>query len=103
MAHKKGQGASRNGRDSNAQRRGIKCYEGETVQPGSIILRQCGSKFVAGRGTRMGMNFDIYSVVNGTVKYQGKKVHILPFGGVPVQGSPTRSTKPAKPTAPAAK
>ncbi len=86
MAHKKGQGASRNGRDSNGQRRGIKCYEGESVISGNIILRQCGSKFHPGHGTRMGMNFDIYSVATGTVKFQGNKVHILPHGSV---GSPT--------------
>lgn len=105
MAHKKGQGASRNGRDSNAQRRGIKHYEGESVISGNIILRQCGSKFHPGRGTRMGMNFDIYAVAVGTVKFQGNKVHILPHGAV---GSPTapKVTTPkaaAPPAAPAPK
>ena len=98
MAHKKGQGASRNGRDSNGQRRGIKCYEGETVQPGYIILRQCGTKFVPGRGTRLGKNCDIYAVAGGTVKFQGKKVHILPVGA---PGSPTPPKAAAKPVAPA--
>lgn len=80
MAHKKGQGASRNGRDSNGQRRGIKCYAGESVEPGYIILRQCGTKFIAGRGTRLARNCDIYSVAAGIVKFQGKKVHVVPAG-----------------------
>ncbi|MCC6737725.1 MAG: 50S ribosomal protein L27 [Planctomycetia bacterium] len=98
MAHKKGQGASRNGRDSNGQRRGIKCYEGELVQPGNIILRQCGTKFIPGRGTRLARNCDIYAVASGTVKYQGKKVHILPQG---VAAAPARPA--AKPATPATK
>ncbi|MCE9583853.1 MAG: bL27 family ribosomal protein [Planctomycetes bacterium] len=100
MAHKKGQGASRNGRDSNAQRRGIKCYEGELVKPGNIILRQCGTKFIPGTGTRIGRNCDIYSVAIGTVKFQGKKVHILPVGAV---GCPTPPKAVAPRTADAPK
>jgi len=78
VAHKKGQGTSRNGRDSNGQRRGIKCYGGELVHPGSIILRQCGSKFVPGHGVRLARNYDIYSVTDGIVTFQGKKVHVMP-------------------------
>lgn len=80
VAHKKGQGASRNGRDSNGQRRGIKCYGGETVEPGSIILRQCGTKFIPGRNAKMGRNCDIYATATGVVTFVGKRVHIEPVG-----------------------
>ncbi|MBI2919934.1 MAG: 50S ribosomal protein L27 [Planctomycetes bacterium] len=100
MAHKKGQGASRNGRDSNGQRRGIKCYAGELVQSGNIILRQCGTKFVPGRGTRLARNCDIYSVAEGFVKFQGKKVHVLPKGdplltAIPGKAKAAPAAKPA--------
>lgn len=102
MAHKKGQGASRNGRDSNGQRRGIKCYEGESVQPGAIILRQCGTKFVPGFGVRIGRNCDLYAVAAGLVKFQGKKVHVLSGKGAPVAAAPKPVAKSAAPESPKA-
>jgi large subunit ribosomal protein L27 len=78
MAHKKGQGSSRNGRDSNAQRRGVKRFGGEQVQAGNIIVRQVGSKFVAGDGVGQGTDFTLFALVDGTVKFDrgGRRVQI---------------------------
>lgn len=79
MAHKKGAGSSRNGRDSNGQRLGIKVYEGETVDSGAILLRQRGNKFKPGRNTARGRDFTIYSVASGVVLYEGGgKVSVIP-------------------------
>ena len=83
MAHKKGQGSSRNGRDSPGQRRGIKVYGGEAVVPGNILVRQVGTKVHAGRNVEMGRDFTLYAVVEGTVKYQKGRgdrvyVHVVP-------------------------
>ena len=79
MAHKKGQGASRNGRDSNAQRRGIKKYGGERVRAGSIIVRQCGTNFLPGRGTALGRDHTLYARVSGVVKFGSRRrVSIVP-------------------------
>ena len=69
MAHKKGQGSSRNGRDSHGQRRGIKAYGGQAVQAGSIIVRQCGTKFSAGRNVRMGRDNTLFAAVTGRVRF----------------------------------
>jgi large subunit ribosomal protein L27 len=73
MAHKKGQGSTRNGRDSNSKRRGIKKYGGEVVKPGAIIVRQCGTKFHPGPGVGIGRDFTIYSLIDGQVKFEGPK------------------------------
>jgi large subunit ribosomal protein L27 len=70
MAHKKGQGSSRNGRDSNPQFRGIKRFAGEVVGPGHILVRQVGSKFKAGRGVRTGRDFTLYAVTSGVVAFR---------------------------------
>jgi large subunit ribosomal protein L27 len=72
MAHKKGVGSSRNGRDSNPKYRGIKKYGGETVRPGNIILRQCGTKVHPGRNVGLGTDYTIYSLIDGTVKFEHK-------------------------------
>jgi len=72
MAHKKGVGSSRNGRDSNGQRRGIKAYGGEFVTAGSIIVRQCGTKFHPGENVGLAKDFTIYSLVDGHVKVSRK-------------------------------
>jgi len=69
MAHKKGQGSSKNGRDSNAQRRGVKCFGGQQVTAGSIIVRQLGTKFHPGRNVGMGRDFTIFALKNGTVEF----------------------------------
>ncbi len=78
MAHKKGQGSTRNGRDSNAQRLGVKKFGGEAVQPGSIIVRQRGTKFLAGRNVRLGSDYTIFSVAHGEVYFDrgGKRVNV---------------------------
>ena len=70
MAHKKGQGSSRNGRDSNSQRRGIKVYGGEKINAGSIIVRQVGTKIHPGNNVGLGKDFTIFSLINGVVKYE---------------------------------
>lgn len=70
MAHKKGQGSSRNGRDSNAQRRGVKVYGGEKIHAGSIIVRQVGTKIHPGVNVGMGKDFTLFSLINGVVKYE---------------------------------
>ncbi len=77
MAHKKGQGSSRNGRDSNPQFRGVKLYGGQAAKAGSIIIRQCGTKFVPGTNTRMGKDYTIFATSEGKVEFQGKRVHVV--------------------------
>ena len=73
MAHKKGQGSTRNGRDSNSQRRGIKKYGGEVVKPGAILVRQCGTKFHPGPNVGMGRDYTLYALIDGQVKFEGPK------------------------------
>ena len=77
MAHKKGQGSTRNGRDSNAQYRGIKLYGGQAATAGSIIVRQCGTKFFAGNNVKMGRDYTLFAVADGTVEFNGRKVHVV--------------------------
>ena len=72
MAHKKAGGSVRNGRDSNAQRLGVKAYAGETVSAGSIIVRQRGTKFHPGNNVGMGKDYTIYAKVEGRVKFERK-------------------------------
>ena len=79
MAHKKGQGSSRNGRDSNAQRRGVKLFGGEEVRSGNIIIRQVGNRFHPGKGVGQGSDFTLYALVDGYVKFDrgGRRVQIV--------------------------
>ena len=70
MAHKKGQGSFRNGRDSNSQRRGVKVFGGEKINAGSIIVRQVGTKIHPGNNVGLGKDFTIFSLINGVVKYE---------------------------------
>ena len=72
MAHKKGQGATRNGRDSNPQNRGFKASGGQPVQPGEIILRQCGTVFKAGFNVKQGRDFTLFSLISGKVKIESR-------------------------------
>ncbi len=69
MAHKKGQGSSRNGRDSPGQRRGVKMYGSEKVRAGNIIVRQVGTKIHAGQNVGQGKDFTLFALVDGKVKY----------------------------------
>ena len=77
MAHKKGQGSSRNGRDSNAQYRGVKTFGGQAVKAGSIIVRQCGTKFFPGHNVGMGKDYTLFATASGTIRFQGRKVHVV--------------------------
>jgi len=70
MAHKKGQGSSRNGRDSPGQRRGVKVYAGQVVQPGNIIIRQCGTRIHPGINVGMGRDYTLFAKINGIVRYE---------------------------------
>lgn len=78
MAHKKGQGSSRNGRDSNAQRRGVKRFGGEAVVAGNILIRQVGTKFHPGKGVGIGNDYTIYALVAGKVRFdrEGRRINV---------------------------
>ena len=79
MAHKKGQGSSRNGRDSNAQRRGVKAHGGQFVKAGSIIVRQRGTRFKPGRNVGLGSDYTIFALADGIVSFSGsRKISVLP-------------------------
>jgi large subunit ribosomal protein L27 len=83
MAHKKGQGSVRNGRDSVSKRLGVKRYGGEVVRAGSIIIRQRGSKFVAGANVGTGRDWTLFALVDGKVSFDkdGHRVNIVPVAG----------------------
>ena len=85
MAHKKGVGSSRNGRNSNPQYRGIKKYGGEKVIAGNIIVRQCGTKWHTGRNVGLGRDYTIYALVDGVVKFEHKSKTQLKVSVVPVE------------------
>lgn len=72
MAHKKGQGSSRNGRDSQAQRRGVKVYGGQAISAGAIIVRQLGTRIHPGSNVGMGKDYTIFSKIDGIVKFERK-------------------------------
>lgn len=78
MAHKKGQGSTRNGRDSNAQRRGVKRFGGQEVTAGSIIVRQCGTKFRPGLNVGTGKDYTLFALVKGVVRFdqEGRRVNV---------------------------
>ena len=80
MAHKKGQGSSRNGRDSNAKRLGVKAFGSEFVTAGSILVRQRGTKFVAGKNVGVGRDWTLYALETGRVKFDRHigRVNIVP-------------------------
>lgn len=80
MAHKKGQGSVRNGRDSISKRLGVKAYGGETVTAGSILVRQRGAKFVAGRNVGVGRDWTLFALVDGKVAFDkaSRRINIVP-------------------------
>ena len=78
MAHKKGQGASRNGRDSNPKMLGVKAYGGQKVTAGSIIVRQRGTPFKPGQNAGLGRDHTIFALIDGIVNFKNKKISILP-------------------------
>lgn len=79
MAHKKGQGSTRNGRDSHGQRRGVKKFGGERVEPGYILVRQVGNKFHPGRGVGQGSDFTLFALVPGYIKFDraGRRINVV--------------------------
>ncbi|MHC4399960.1 MAG: 50S ribosomal protein L27 [Planctomycetota bacterium] len=82
MAHKKGQGSSRNGRDSNAQRRGVKRFGGEQVRAGNILVRQLGTRYHPGKGVGQGNDFTLFALIDGCVKFdrKGRRINVVASG-----------------------
>lgn len=83
MAHKKAGGSSRNGRDSQGQRRGVKVFGGETVRAGNIIVRQLGTRIHPGKNVGMGRDFTLFAKIDGVVRYdrldkERKRVNVQP-------------------------
>ncbi len=92
MAHKKGVGSTRNGRDSKPKMRGVKKFGGEVVKPGMIIVRQCGTKIRPGTNVGLGRDYTIYSMIDGVVKFEPfsstqKMVSVYPASDGVVQNS----------------
>jgi large subunit ribosomal protein L27 len=87
MAHKKGQGSVRNGRDSVSKRLGVKRYGGQVVTAGSILVRQRGSRFVAGRNVGTGRDWTLFALVDGTVNFDKstRRVNVIPAVGEPAK------------------
>jgi len=80
VAHKKGQGSSRNGRDSNPQFRGIKRYSGQRVKAGEILVRQCGTRFHPGKNVGVGRDWTLYALAEGVVRFRpNRKVNVEPL------------------------
>jgi len=77
MAHKKGQGSTRNGRDSNAQYRGVKVYGGQKVKAGGIIIRQCGTPFKPGNNVGRGRDDTLFALTEGNVSFRGRFVDVV--------------------------
>lgn len=77
MAHKKGQGSSRNGRDSNAQHRGLKVSGGQKIQAGTIIVRQCGTPFKPGKNVGLGRDNTLFALTAGQVVFAGRRVSVM--------------------------
>ena len=77
MAHKKGQGSTRNGRDSNAQRRGVKVFGGQAVRTGCIIVRQCGTPFKPGHNVGRGRDDTLFALKDGSVSFRGRFVDVI--------------------------
>ena len=77
MAHKKGQGSSRNGRDSNPKYRGVKLFGGQSAKAGAVIIRQCGTKFCPGLNVGMGRDYTLFATADGKIRFNGRKVHVV--------------------------
>ncbi len=100
MAHKKGQGSTRNGRDSNPQYLGVKAYGGQQVTGGTIIVRQRGTRFFPGLNVGQGKDDTLFAKMDGVVKFQdkgrrGKYVHILPAEANQAAAAPVETSEPA--------
>ena len=77
MAHKKAGGSSRNGRDSAGRRLGVKRFDGQFVNAGTIIVRQCGTRFKPGFGVGLGRDFTIFALIDGTVRFRGRAIDVV--------------------------
>lgn len=85
MAHKKGVGSTRNGRDSNPQYRGVKKFGGERVRAGNIIVRQCGTRWHAGNNVGLGSDYTIFALIDGIVKFEHKSKSRFKISVYPAQ------------------
>jgi len=92
MAHKKGQGSSRNGRDSKPKMRGVKRYGGQVVKSGEILVRQCGTKFYPGEGVGIGRDFTLFALRPGQVKFEGpdgrRRIAVYPYQVAATEAAP---------------
>lgn len=90
MAHKKGVSSSKNGRDSQSQRLGVKLFDGQVTKPGAIIIRQCGTRFHPGNNVGLGRDYTIFALIDGKVKFEPfakgrrKKVSVYAHAAEPV-------------------
>jgi large subunit ribosomal protein L27 len=94
MAHKKGQGSVRNGRDSHSQRLGVKVFGGQQVKAGSIIIRQRGTKYHPGRNVKRGRDDTLFALIAGVVKFdrEGRRVNVFPATEAAAQPAPPAAT-----------
>ena len=98
MAHKKGGGSSKNGRDSKSKRLGIKLGDGQSVRAGGIIVRQRGARWVENNNVGTGRDFTLFSLVDGKVKFEsGRRVSVYPASAVPATPAPAAAPAAAKP------
>src|SRR4051812_23002360 len=95
MAHKKGEGSSKNGRDSHGQRLGVKVYGGQFAEPGNIIVRQRGTKFFPGTGVMMGKDHTIFAVTEGIVEFKLRAKNRSFISILPVESAPAATPAPA--------
>jgi large subunit ribosomal protein L27 len=93
MAHKKGQGSSRNGRDSQPKMRGVKIYDGQHVIPGNIIVRQLGTVILPGKNVGLGRDHTIFALSEGTVKYERKGKNRKRVSVIPLPAQPAAETE----------
>lgn len=101
MAHKQGQGSSKNGRDSQPKFLGVKCYGGEHVIAGNIIVRQRGTKFRPGRNVGLGRDYTLYALAEGVVRFDAtaaKRVHVIPVEEAKAQPAAQPAPAAAKST-----
>ncbi len=99
MAHKQGQGSSKNGRDSQPKFLGVKCFGGERVIAGNIIVRQRGTKFKPGRNVGLGRDYTLYALAEGVVRFDStaaKRVHVIPVAEAKAAPAPAAKAPPAK-------
>jgi large subunit ribosomal protein L27 len=96
MAHKKGGGSSRNGRDSKAQKRGVKVYAGQDVVAGNILVRQVGSSIHAGKNVGTGRDYTLFSLVDGIVKYEWKSNTKKQVSVYPLASGPQAASNPGR-------